>query len=133
MIYENKNNRNVVMDFYYFVAKQSRCMANIYDAPCPNPCGRPNINIQLPSIKVMMSSKINLLPPRHRPKFIGKHVGYDLEVGKACSAIKDTLSKIVEKQYDLADNFIGLIDEVLRAESHNLERDRCATANQKFG
>jgi DNA-binding NtrC family response regulator len=44
-----------------------------------------------------------------------------LEVGKACSAIKDTLSKIVEKQYDLADNFIELVDEVLRVESNNLE------------
>jgi DNA-binding NtrC family response regulator len=68
-----------------------------------------------------MSSKINQLPPRHRPKFIEKLIGYDLEVGKACSAIKDTLSKIVEKQYDLADNFIELVDEVLRVESNNLE------------
>ena len=46
-----------------------------------------------------------------------------MEVGKACLAIKDTLSKIVEKQYDLADNFIELIDEVLRAESDNLENE----------
>ena len=43
-----------------------------------------------------------------------------MEVGKACLAIKDTLTKIVEKQYDIADNFIELIDEVLRAESDNL-------------
>jgi hypothetical protein len=46
-----------------------------------------------------------------------------LEVGKACSAIKDTLSKIIEKQYDLADNFIVLIDEVLRVEFDNLENE----------
>jgi hypothetical protein len=46
-----------------------------------------------------------------------------LEVSKACSAIKDTLSKIVEKQYDLADNFIELIDKVLRVESDNLENE----------
>ena len=43
-----------------------------------------------------------------------------MEVGKACLAIKDSLNKIVEKQYDIADNFIELIDEVLRAESDNL-------------
>jgi hypothetical protein len=68
-----------------------------------------------------MSSKIYQLPPRHRTKFTEKLVGYDLEVDKACLAIKDSLNKIVEKQYDIADNFIELIDEVLRAESDNLE------------
>jgi hypothetical protein len=67
-----------------------------------------------------MSSKINQLPPRHRTKFTEKLAGYDLEVGKACLAIKDSLTKIVEKQYDIAVNFIELIDEVLHAESDNL-------------
>jgi uncharacterized protein involved in tellurium resistance len=71
-------------------------------------------------MKDMMSSKINQLPPRHRTKFTEKLAGYDLEVDKACLAIKDSLNKIVEKQYDIADNFIELIDEVLRAESDNL-------------
>jgi hypothetical protein len=65
-----------------------------------------------------MSSKINQLPPRHRTT--EKLAGYDLEVDKACLAIKDSLNKIVEKQYDIADNFIELIDEVLRAKSDNL-------------
>jgi hypothetical protein len=67
-----------------------------------------------------MSSKINQLPPRHRTKFTEKLVGYDLEVDKACLATKDNLNKIVEKQHDIGDNFIELIDEVLRAESGNL-------------
>jgi hypothetical protein len=62
-----------------------------------------------------MSSKINQLPPRHCTKFIEKLAGYDLEVNKACLAIKDSLNKIVEKQYDIAGNFIELIDEVLHA------------------
>jgi hypothetical protein len=70
-----------------------------------------------------MSSKINQLPPRHRSKFIEKLDAYDLEVDKACLAIKDNINKIIEKQYDIADNFIELIDEVLRAESDNLENE----------
>jgi DNA-binding NtrC family response regulator len=70
-----------------------------------------------------MSSKMNQLPPCHCTKFTEKLVGYDLEVGKACLAIKDTLTKIVEKQYDIADNFIELIDKVLRVKSDNLENE----------
>jgi hypothetical protein len=70
-----------------------------------------------------MSSKINQLPPRHHTKFTEKLAGYDLEVDKACLAIKDSLNKIVEKQYDIADKFIELIDGVLRAESDNLENE----------
>ena len=110
----------MVMDSYFFLNNQPKCRTNIFDAPRPAPTPRPNINIQLPSIKDMMSSKINQLPPRHRTKFTEKLAGYDLEVDKACLAIKDSLNKIVEKQYDIADNFIELIDEVLRAESDNL-------------
>jgi hypothetical protein len=67
-----------------------------------------------------MSSKINQLPSCHRTKFIEKLAAYDLEVDKACLAIKDSLNKIVENQYDIADNFIELSDDVLRAESDNL-------------
>jgi DNA-binding NtrC family response regulator len=70
-----------------------------------------------------MSSKINQLPPHHRSKFTEKLVVYDLEVDKACLAIKDSINKIIEKQYDIADNFIELIDEVLRVESDNLENE----------
>jgi hypothetical protein len=70
-----------------------------------------------------MSSKINQLPPRHWSKFTEKLVAYDLEVDKACLAIKDSINKIIEKQYDIADNFIELIDEVLRVESDNLENE----------
>jgi hypothetical protein len=76
---------------------------------------RPTFNIQLPSIKEMMSSKINDLPPRHRSKFTDILAAYDLEVDKSCIAIKDSIDKIIEKQYDIVDKFIELIDEVLRA------------------
>jgi hypothetical protein len=102
---------------------QPKCRTNIFDAPHPAPTPRPTFNIQLPSIKEMMSSKINQLPPRHRSKFTEKLAAYDLEVDKACLAIKDSINKIIEKQYDIADNFIELIDEVLRAESDNLENE----------
>jgi DNA-binding NtrC family response regulator len=68
-----------------------------------------------------MSSKINELPPRHQSKFTEKLAAYDLEVDKACLAIKDNIDKIIEKQYDIADKFIELIDEVLHAKSDNLE------------
>jgi hypothetical protein len=71
----------------------------------------------------MMSSKINDLPPRHRSKFTDILAAYDLEVDKSCIAIKDSIDKIIEKQYDIADKFIELIDEVLRAESDNLENE----------
>jgi hypothetical protein len=70
-----------------------------------------------------MSSKINELPPRHRSKFTEKLAAYDLEVDKACLAIKDSIDKIIEKQYEIADKFIELIDEVLRAESYTLENE----------
>jgi hypothetical protein len=70
-----------------------------------------------------MSSKINELPPRHRSKFTDILVAYDLEVDKSCIAIKDSIDKIIEKQYDIADKFIELIEEVLRAESDNLENE----------
>jgi hypothetical protein len=112
------------MDSYYFFPNnQSKCRTNIFDAPRPAPTPRPTFNIQLPSIKELMSSKINQLPPRHRSKFTEKLVAYELEVDKACLAIKDNLNKIVEKQYGIADNFIELIDEVLRVESDNLENE----------
>jgi hypothetical protein len=65
----------------------------------------------------MLSSKIKHLQPRDRPKFIEKLVEYDSEVGKACSTIKNTLTKMVVKQYELADTFAEMIDDVLRAES----------------
>ena len=71
----------------------------------------------------MMSSKINDLPPRHRSKFTDILAAYDLEVDKSCIAIKDSIDKIIVKQYDIADKFIELIDEVLRAESENLENE----------
>jgi hypothetical protein len=102
---------------------QPKCRTDIFDVPRPDPTPRPTFNIQLPSIKYMMSSKINQLPPRHRTKFTDKLAGYDLEVDKACLAIKDSLNKIVEKQYDISDKFIELVDEVLRVESDNLENE----------
>jgi hypothetical protein len=70
-----------------------------------------------------MSSKINEVPPRHRSKFTDILAAYDLEVDKSCIAIKDSIDKIIEKQYDIADKFIELIDEVLRAKSDNLENE----------
>jgi hypothetical protein len=107
----------------FLLNNQPKCRTNIFDAPRPAPTPRPTFNIQLPSIKEMMSSKINELPPRHRSKFIEKLVAYDLDVDKACLAIKVNIDRIIEKQYDIADNFIELIDEVLRAESDNLENE----------
>jgi hypothetical protein len=71
----------------------------------------------------MMSSKTNDLPPRHRSKFTDILAAYDLEVDKSCIAIKASIDKIIEKQYDIADKFIELVDEVLRAESDNLENE----------
>jgi hypothetical protein len=100
---------------------QPECRTNIFYAPHPAPTPRPTFNIQLPSIKEMMSSKINDLPPRHPSKFTDILAAYDLEVDKSCIAIKVSIDKIIEKQYDIADKFIELIDEVLRAESDNLE------------
>jgi hypothetical protein len=102
---------------------QPECRTNIFDAPRPAPTPWPTFNIQLPSIKEMMSSKINDLPPRHRSKFTDILAAYDLEVGRSCIAIKVSIDKIVEKQYDIADKFIELIDEVLRADSDNLENE----------
>jgi hypothetical protein len=64
---------------------------------------------------------MNDLPPRHRSKFTDILGAYDLEVDKSCIAIKASIDKIIEKQYGIADKFIELIDEVLRAESDNLE------------
>ena len=96
---------------------QHRDRTNIFDVPRPDPCGHHTIHIQLPLIKDMLSSKIKQLQPRDRPKFIEKFVEYDSEVGKACSIIKSTLTKMVVKQYELADTFAELIDDVLRAES----------------
>jgi hypothetical protein len=76
----------------------------------------------------MLSSKIKQLQPRNWPKFIEKIVEYDSEVGKACSIIKSTLTKMVVKQYELADTFAELIDDVLRAESG--DPDNAAEAPQ---
>ena len=100
-----------------FITSQHRDRTNIFDVPRPDPCGHHTIHIQLPLIKDMLSSKIKQLQPRDRPKFIEKFVEYDSEVGKACSIIKSTLTKMVVKQYELADTFAELIDDVLRAES----------------
>ena len=71
----------------------------------------------------MLSSKIKQLQPRDWPKFIEKLVEYDSEVGKACSTIKNTLTKMVVKQYELADTFAEMIDDVLRAESVDTYND----------
>jgi hypothetical protein len=76
----------------------------------------------------MLSSKIKQLQPRDRPKFIEKFVEYDSKVGKACSIIKNTLTKMVVKQYELADTFAELIDDVLRVESS--DPDNAAEAPQ---
>jgi hypothetical protein len=103
-------------------------MTNIFDVPRPDPCGHYTIHIQLPFIKDMLSSKIKQLQPRDQPKFIEKFVEYNSEVGKACSIIKSTLTKMVVKQYKLADTFAELIDDVLRAESG--DPDNAAEAPQ---
>jgi meiotically up-regulated gene 157 (Mug157) protein len=71
----------------------------------------------------MISSKINQLQARDRTKFIETLVEYDSEVDRACSTIKKTLTKMVEKQYELANTFVELIDEVLRVKSVNTDND----------
>jgi hypothetical protein len=111
-----------------YIISQNRDMTNIFDVPRPDPCGHHTIHIQLPLIKDMLSSKIKQLQPRDRPKFIEKFVEYDSEVGKACSIIKNTLTKMVVKQYELADTFAKMIDDVLRAESG--DPDNAAEAPQ---
>ena len=115
-------------DALSFITSQHRVRTNIFDVPRPDPCGHHTIHIQLPLIKDMLSSKIKQLQPRDRPKFIEKFVEYDSEVGKACSIIKSTLTKMVVKQYELADTFAELIDDVLRAESG--DPDNAAEAPQ---
>jgi hypothetical protein len=98
-----------------FITSQHRDRTNIFDVPRPDPCGHHTIHIQLPLIKDMLSSKIKQLQPRDRPKFIEKFVEYDSEVGKACSIIKSTLTKMVVKQYKLADTFAELIVSFARS------------------
>ena len=111
-----------------YIISQQRGRTNIFDVPRPDPCGHHTIHIQLPLIKDMLSSKIKQLQPRDRPKFIEKLVEYDSEVGKACSTIKNTLTKMVVKQYELADTFAEMINDVLRAES--VDTDNAAEARQ---
>jgi hypothetical protein len=111
-----------------YIISQHRVMTNIFDVPCPDPCGHHTIHIQLPLIKDMPSSKIKQLQPRDLPKFIEKFVEYDSEVGKACSTIKNTLTKMVVKQYELADTFAEMIDDVLRVEYG--DPDNAAKATQ---
>lgn len=105
------------------IIQQSRCRTDTFDALCSDPYSHHTIHIQLALIKDMTSSKINHLPPCHEPKFIEKLVHYDVEVCKACSNMKQNLSKIVQKQYELAYTFVVLIDEVLHAKSENLDND----------
>lgn len=74
---------------------EPECRTNIFDAPRPGPMPRPTFNIKLPSIKEMMSSKINDLPHRHRSKFTDILAAYDSEVDKSCVAIKDASTKLL--------------------------------------
>ncbi|XP_020407202.1 uncharacterized protein [Zea mays] len=90
--------------------------SDAFDVAQNAPCGHHTISIQVPLIKDMISSKIQQLPAYHHPKFEAKLRAYDSEVGKSFATINQRLSKIVKKQYDLADTFGELIDEVLRAE-----------------
>jgi hypothetical protein len=106
-----------------YIISQQRGRTNIFDVPRHDPCGHHIIHIQLPLIKDMLSSKIKQLQARDRPKFIEKLVEYDSEVGKACSTIKNTLTKMVMKQYELADTFAEMIDNVLCAESVDTVND----------
>jgi hypothetical protein len=105
------------------IISQQRGRKNIFDVPRPDPCGHHTIHIQLPLIKDMISSKIKQLQARDRPKFVEKLVEHDSEVGRACSTIKNTLTKMVVKQYELADTFAEMIDDVLRAESVDTHND----------
>jgi hypothetical protein len=111
-----------------YIISLQRARTNIFDVPRLDPCGHHTIHIQLPWIKDMLSSKIKQLQPRDRPKFIEKLVEYDSEVGKACSTIKNTLTKMVVKKYELADTFAEMIDDVLRAES--IDTDNATEAPQ---
>jgi hypothetical protein len=86
----------------------------------PNEHGQlPNINIQLPLIQDLMSTKIQQLPVHQRSKFQAKLLAYDSKVGKIVATMKQCLNNIGRKQYKLADTFGELIDEVLRVESYS--------------
>jgi hypothetical protein len=59
-------------------------------------------------------------------------VEYDSKVGRACSTIKNIITKMVEKKYELAGTFAELIDEVLHAEFVNTGNDEEALQPAKL-
>jgi hypothetical protein len=98
----------------------------------PNEHGRlPNINIQLPLMQDLMSTKIQLLPVHQHSKLQAKLIAYDLEVGKIVATMKQCLNNIGRKQSKLADTFGELIDEVLRAESYSSDIEDNVTQSCK--
>jgi hypothetical protein len=98
----------------------------------PNEHGRlPNINIQLPLMQDLMSTKIQLLHVHQRSKFQAKLISYDSEVGKIVATMKQCLNNIGRKQSKLADTFGELIDEVLWAESYSSEIEDNVTQSCK--
>jgi hypothetical protein len=98
----------------------------------PNEHGRlPNINIQLPLMQDLMSTKIQLLPVHQHSKLQAKLIAYDLEVGKIVATMKQCLNNIGRKQSKLADTFGELIDEVLRAESYSSDIEDNVTKSCK--
>jgi hypothetical protein len=66
-----------------------------------------------------MSTKIQQLHVHQRSKFQAKLLAYDSKVGKIVATMKQCMNKIGRKQYQLADTFGELIDEVLRAEIYS--------------
>ncbi|WVZ93387.1 hypothetical protein U9M48_039369 [Paspalum notatum var. saurae] len=72
-----------------------------------------------PRIKDMLSSKIQQLPALERLKFEAKLAAHDQAVEQQIATIKDCLTSIVDKQFDLKDTFYEMVDDVLRAEATN--------------
>ncbi|WVZ58017.1 hypothetical protein U9M48_008332 [Paspalum notatum var. saurae] len=81
--------------------------------------GEPFGHCDFPRIKDMLSSKIQQLPALERPKFEAKLAAHDQAVEQQIATIKDCLTSIVDKQFDLKDTFYEMIDDVLRAEATN--------------
>jgi hypothetical protein len=98
----------------------------------PNEHGRLTIiNIQLPLIQDLMSTKIQQLPVHQRSKFQAKLLAYDLEVGRIVATMKQCLNNIGRKQSKLADTFGELIDKVLQAESYSSDIEDNVTQSCK--
>jgi hypothetical protein len=110
---------NIFIILLYIFLLQSTLRPESSEADPNEHGGLPNIYIQLPLIQDLMSTKIQQLHVHQRSKFQAKLLAYDSKVGKIVATMKQCMNKIGRKQYQLADTFGELIDEVLRAEIYS--------------